>query len=733
MQKFILFSLLILTSFTQTIFTQNKKLTLEEIFNSNIFSGNTVENIQWLPDGSAFTFTKRNSKNGLEDIYKHNVSSGDEELIVSSSELIYNNTLINMSHYSWTEDGQYLLIAGPETAIWRHSRQAPYYLLNINTKKINALSENSPNLRNVKLSPNGKWVGYIKDHNLYINELASNKEIQLTNDGNDDILNGEFDWVYEEEFSIADGWRWSPDSKKIAFWKLDQTRVKSFYLDDEMSTYNKIYALKYPKAGEQNSKVNIVVIDIDSRKASWMDLKDIDNFYIPRIYWTNSSSKIAIEKLNRQQNQMELLMADAEDGKSNVVITDTDSCWVESEHNITFLKQSDKIILTSEMSGYNHAYIYDYDGKLINQITSGNWEVSKLIGADEENNLLYFMGKKDSPIEQQLYRVNFDGKNLKKISKNHGWHEANFSPNYKYFIQYSSNAETPTQVTLNKADGSLIAMLEENIIEAAKEYGIAYPKFIKVKTSDGTELNAYIIKPLDFDSTKKYPVVVFGYGGPGSQQVVDRWGSGKSAGFSRDFLWHNYLLQHGYLIFCIDNRGTGGRGKSFKNLVYGDLGKWSVHDQIEGKNYLSSLPFVDGKRIGFWGWSGGGYLALMLMTKGAGNFKAAIAVAPVSDFHLYDDIWTERYMGLPNENAAGYKSASALTYADKLKGKLLMVHGTMDDNVHFQNTLQMVNKLEQNAKQFDLMIYPDKNHGISGGLTRLHLFTKMTDFFLNNL
>ncbi len=277
-------------------------------------------------------------------------------------------------------------------------------------------------------------------------------------------------------------------------------------------------------------------------------------------------------------------------------------------------------------------------------------------------------------------------------------------------------------------------MLEENKIDAVNEYGIVYPKVTKVKTTDGVKLNAYMMKPLDFDSTKKYPVVVFGYGGPGSQEIIDRWGvTGKSPNLNQSFLWHNYMLQQGYLIFCIDNRGTGGRGKAFKDLVYGDLGKWAVQDQIEGKNYLASLSYVDSKRIGFWGWSGGGYLALMLMTKGAGNFKAAIAVAPVSDFHLYDDIWTERYMGLPDENREGYKSASALTYANKLKGKLLMIQGTGDDNVHYQNTLQMVNKLEDNAKQFDMMLYPNRNHGIWGGLTRLHLFTKMTDFFLNNL
>ncbi len=414
MRKSVLLFLLFILCSQQSILSQNKKLTLEEIFNTNIFMGKTVENIQWLPYDSAFTFTKTNFQNGLDDIYIHYVNSGKEELLVSSNELIYEQRPINMSSYSWTQDGTYLLIAGPKVAIWRHSIEAPYYLLNVKTKKITALSENDTHLRNVKLSPDGKWVGYVKRHNLYIDELSSNKEIQLTNDKGENILNGEFDWVYEEEFSIVDGWRWSPNSKKIGYWRLDQTRVKDYYLVDEMNTYNKIYALKYPYAGEQNSIVKIGVIDIDSRKTSWMDLGKDDDFYVPRIYWTNSADKLAIEKLNRRQNQMELLMSDAEDGKSNVIITDTDSCWVESEHDITFLKKSDKIVWTSEMSGYNHAYLYDYEGKLLNQITSGNWEVSDILGVDENNNLLYFDGKKDSPIEQQIYTINLAGMNLKR-------------------------------------------------------------------------------------------------------------------------------------------------------------------------------------------------------------------------------------------------------------------------------------------------------------------------------
>jgi dipeptidyl-peptidase-4 len=374
-------------------------------------------------------------------------------------------------------------------------------------------------------------------------------------------------------------------------------------------------------------------------------------------------------RLNRLQNNLELLMANANTGKSKIVITDSNNTWVDVRHDIIFLKQSNQIVWTSEMSGYNHAYLYDYNGKLINQITKGNWEVSSVDGVDEKSGWVYLTSKKDSPTQQNLYRVKLDGTDFQKISGEHGWYNANYSPDYKHFIEFYSNVSIPTVTTLRNVDGSLVRVLANGKIPALANYNMVYPQFLTFKTTDGTELNAYMIKPANFDSSKKYPVLVYGYGGPGSQMVVDRWGS------TRTF-WHQYMTEHGYIVFCVDNRGTGGRGKAFKDLSYLDLGKWSVHDQIEGAKYLANLPYVDASRLGFWGWSGGGYLTCMMMTKGAGYFKAGVAVAPVTDFHLYDAIWTERYMGSPIGNKKGYDSASVLTYADKLKGKLMIIHGT---------------------------------------------------------
>ena len=716
----------IILLFLPTIFPQQKqRLTLKEIFASDKLNTTPVRNIQWQPDSKAFTYTKQNSDNGFLDIYKHNVKSGRNSVLIRGNELVYNSKRIKMSKYSWTKDGKYLLVEGPIKSIWRHSTQAPFYLLNVKTKKITPLANEDSHLRNVKLSPDGKLVGFVRNHNIYVVNLTTGKEQAITNNGTNNILNGEFDWVYEEEFGLADAWRWSPDSKKIAFWQFNQTRVKEFHLIDEMYPYNRVFNLKYPKTGEQNAIVKVGVTNLVANKTIWMDIGNNDDIYIPRIFWTNSSSKLTILRLNRHQNFLELLMANTENGKTNIIITDSDSKWVDV-NNILFLKSKDQIIWSSEKSGFKHAYLYDYNGKLINQITKGNWEITEVADVDEENNWLYFYGKKDSPIQQNIYRTKLNGTKLERISKKHGWHNGIFSPNHRYFIDYYSNAYTPTRTVLNNTDGSIIGILNSGNIPALKKHNMVYPEFIKFKTTDGTELNGYFIKPFNFNPDKKYPVIVYGYGGPSSQIVVDRWGGYRT-------YWHQYMTEQGYIIFCVDNRGTGGRGKAFNSLSYLDLSKWSVHDQIEGAKYLAKLPYVDRNRIGFWGWSGGGYLTIALLTRAADYFKTGVSVAPVTDFRLYDAIWTERYMGLIDENVEGYKKANLLNNAKGLKGNLLIIHGSGDDNVHYQNTLQFINKCISLNKKVDMFIYPNRAHSISGGNTRLHLFTKITDYFLRNL
>ncbi len=716
--------LLILLGF-QPIFGQNQ-LTLEDIFGSDKFNGKTISSIQWRPDGEAFTFTKRNEDSGLLDIYEHSVVTGENTLMIAGNDLQYNGELIQMSSYQWTEGGKYILLAGPVTQIYRRSSQAPYYLYEVATKKLTALANGDDNLRNVKLSPDGEKVGYVQEYNIYVVDLASGKKKAITKDGNENILNGEPDWVYEEEFSLADAWHWSPDGSKIAFWRTDQGRVKNFYLVDELHQYNEISPLKYPKAGEKNAIVQIGMADVNSGNTVWADLGEETNMYIPRIFWTNDGGQLAVMRLNRHQNFMELLMINPETGEGNVVIADEDEAWLDVDHKMAFLQQKEQIVWTSEKSGFRHIYIQDYDGNQINQITDGDWEVSDIVGIDEKKDFVYFYGKKDSHLEQNLYRVKLNGKKLENISGQGGWHTAKFSPDYEYFVGSYSNVSTPTQISLRKSDGTFVRMLEENAIAAMKEYNMVFPEFLTFTTTDGTELHGYMMKPHDFDPAKKYPVLVYGYGGPASQIVLNRWGGNRT-------LWHQYMTEQGYIVFCVDNRGTGGRGKAFKNLAYGDLSKWAVHDQIEGAKYLATLPYVDADRLGFWGWSGGGYLTLMMLTRGADYFKAGVSVAPVSDFRLYDTIWTERYMGLPGENEDGYKDANALNYAGLLEGDLLIVHGTGDDNVHYQNALQMINALQAKNKQFEMMLYANRNHRISGGNTQLHLFTKISRFLKESL
>jgi dipeptidyl-peptidase-4 len=457
-----------------------------------------------------------------------------------------------------------------------------------------------------------------------------------------------------------------------------------------------------------------------------MDIGAEKDIYIPRIQWTNNPNKLSIQRLNRLQNKLDLLIADVNSGQSKLALSGTDPCWIDYLDNIEFLNNKKQFIWMSERDGFQHIYLYNMDGSLERQLTKGKWEVGNVYGVNEKRRLVYFSANKVNITESHIYSIKLNGKSLKRLTKKKGWHRANFSPDWESFILMFSNSHTPAQYSLLSDTGANIRTLEENKIEALDEYDISYPQFLTFDTEDGVTLNAMMIKPTDFDKNKKYPVLIYGYGGPGSQMVRNSWGRS-------NFLWHNLLAQKGYIIFSLDNRGTGGRGKAFKNLAYRDIGKWMIYDHIEGAKYLAKLPYVDKERIGIWGWSGGGYLTLMALTKGSDYFKTGIAVASVSDFRFYDSIWTERYMGLPQDNAAGYDSTSALNYVDKYKGNLLIIHGAADDNVHTQNSMQFIEKMQSANKQFNLMLYPGKNHSLLGRNTRLHLYTLMTDFILKNL
>ncbi len=704
---------------------EKKSLTLESIFASNEFQNKSLQNVQWGNDGSTFTFTDKNQKTGLLDIHEYDIVTGNSRLIISGDKFELDGKPIQMRRYQWTADHDFLLLTGPVSITWDSVPEAPYYIYETASKKIWPLAENNPSLRNVYLSPDGKRVGYVLENNLYITELQGQSTRAITTDGSADIFNGIFD--YASGFFRRDAWHWSPDGKKIAFWRLDATEVNVFYIIDELDRYNKIHALKYANTGDPHAVYHIGVFDVESGRTLWMDIGHENQDYIPRVDWINDSQKLAIQRLYRSHKKLDLLLGDANTGKTQTIVTDSDPAWIDITDDLIFYRNQDRFIWTSEKSGYRHAYVYDYKGNEI-QLTSGDWEISSLIDLDETAGWLYFYAKKDSFIDRHVYRVSLDGSKLQKLSKDPGWYSWEFSPDHQHVIQTYSDARTPPSQTLLQANGNKVRVLVENKIEAMQEYAMSHTEFIKVELEDGILIDGFIIKPTDFDPGKKYPAIGYGYGNAGSQVVVNRWGTQRGP---RQDLWHRYMAEQGFIIFAFDNRTTAGRGKAAKNLTYGHYAKYAILDYLEGVEYLKTLPFIDSKRLGFWGWSGGGYLAAALMTKGAPTFHTAVSVAPVINLDRYQAVGLQRWMGSLQENEIGYRETNLLNFADRLEGNLLLIHGTGDENVKFAFTLQFANALIAHNKQFDMMVYPNRHHGIADA--QLHVFTKIANYFQDKL
>jgi len=485
---------------------------------------------------------------------------------------------------------------------------------------------------------------------------------------------------------------------------------------------------KYPKAGETNSKITIHIYNVITNNTINVDCGNDTNKYIPRVIWTKTPGVLSFIRLNRLQNKFELLVADAENGVSMPIYTEENKTYIEISDNLFFTDDGKNFILLSDKSGFNHIYLFDLHGTLINQVTNGNWDVDKIYGYDLKNNLIYFSSSETSPLQRNLYSISPDGTNKKRLTLKDGTNEVTFNSNFKYFINSYSNAQTPDFTTLNYSNGKQIRILESNneLVTKINESEFSKKEFFKFTNSDGVELNGWMIKPYNFDPNKKYPVLMTVYGGPGSQEVLDKW----------DYyqIWHQHLASKGYIVACVDNRGTGARGADFKKITYLNLGKIETIDQIEAAKYLGSLKYIDASRIGIWGWSFGGYLSTLCLEKGASVFKMAIAVAPVTNWRFYDSIYTERYNGLPKDNPEGYDDNSPINHTKKMKGKYLLCHGTADDNVHFQNSMELVTKLVENNKQFDMQFYPNSNHGIyTGRNTRYHLFNRTTNYIFDNL
>ena len=701
-----------------------KKVSLEDVFKKGSFSQKSVYGINWMKDGQYYS--SQVERNGAPAVVKINVTTGEEVGVLLDGKALG----IDFSSYSFNTDESKALLATDVESIYRRSSKGIFYVVDMASGQKQQLMKGEK-ISYATLSPDNTKVAFVKDNNLYVTDLTSNTITQLTFDGETNrIINGAADWVYEEEFSMAQAFKWSPDGKKIAFIRFDESNVPEFNMQTWGPLYPEDYKFKYPKAGEKNSIVSLHVAEVATGKVQQLDAGTEKDQYLPRIYWTKDANQLAFIRLNRLQNQLDLMHANASTGESKLILSETSATYVDLDYNddLQYLSDGKSFIRTSEQDGYKHIYHHNLDGTLIRQLTAGAWEVSAMVGLDEKGKKLYYVSTEASPLERNLYVIQLDGKGKKLLSPAKGTHSINMSPDHRFFIGYHSTSDSPVTVTLNEASGKTLKVLEDNTALKGRmaTFALGKKEFFTFPTVDGTVLNGYLIKPADFDPNKKYPVLMYVYGGPGSQNVLNAWGG------SRDF-WHQHLAAEGYLVASIDNRGTGARGRDFKHATYANLGKLETIDQIEGAKHLAKMPFVDPSRIGIWGWSYGGYMSSLSLMIGNEVFKTAIAVAPVTTWRYYDTVYTERYLQTPQLNPAGYDDNSPITHVNKLKGNFLLIHGTGDDNVHFQNAVDLVNALIAANKQFESFYYPNRNHGISGGNTTWHLYTQMTDFLKRKL
>jgi len=706
----------------QSVLAQEKMIQLEDIWASRTFSPEWVWGINSMNDG--VHYSSLNHGNGNVYVTEYSYETGDSVSTIVDSK---NLEGISFEDYSFSANEQMVLLPTETESIYRHSSRSKYYIYDRATKSIQELSTDKQRL--AQFSPDATKVAFVRTNNIFIKDLKSGSETQITTDGEmNKIINGATDWVYEEEFAFDNGFQWNSSGTKIAYYRFNEEAVPEFSMDMFSELYPSQYRFKYPKAGETNSTVEIFIYDLATKEIVEADIEVEDEFYIPRIKWTKDKNVLSVQRMNRHQNNLDFILVNATDGSARTIFTETDDAYIDVTDNLTFLNDGEHFVWTSEKSAYNHIYLYNLKGRQVRKITKGDYDVTDFYGVDETNNTVYFASAERSPMHRDVYAVQLNGRNKRVLTNKMGTNSATFSTSYKYFINQHSDANTPYYFSLYNAEGSEVRMLKDNsrLNGALSEYALSNKEFFNFETTEGVNLNGWMMKPHDFDETKEYPVFMYLYGGPGSQQVTDAWGGS-------NFLWFQMLTQQGYIVACVDNRGTGARGAEFKKCTYQQLGKLETKDQIEANRYIANLPFVDGSRIGIFGWSYGGYMSSLCLLKGADDFKMAIAVAPVTNWRYYDSIYTERYMRTPQENASGYDDNSPINHVEKLKGKYLLIHGSADDNVHYQNTMEMVNAMVNANKQFDLFIYPNKNHGIYGGYTRLHLFTKMTNFIKENL
>ena len=727
------FTLLLLAIFVTGIQAQ-QKVTLRDIAQGT-YRAQGISGLKPMLDGEHYTQISSDHKR----IVKYSFKTGEEVGTLFDVTTARDCDLKSFDDYILSPDEK--LILTETKPIYRHSFTAVYYIYNVKNNKMEPLSNNGP--QQVPLfSPDGNQIAFVRNNNIYLVKLLfGNSESQVTKDGEyNHVLNGIPDWVYEEEFSFNRAFDFSADSKMIAYVRFDESAVPMFSFPwykglapekTSYATYLGAYEYKYPKAGEVNSKVSVHTYDIKSHVTRKMDLQIDSDGYIPRIKFTSDPEKLAIMTLNRHQNRLDLYMANPRSGLCKVAIRDEAEQYIKESaySNIKFYPEH--IVMMSEKDGYNHLYLYTIAGNLVKQITKGQFEVTSFLGWDQKANVFYYASNEGSPLRTAIYKIDGKGKKT-KLSTRTGSNSAIFSTNQKYYINTFSNISTPTLITLNDNRGKELTTLLDNSKLKAQTAQLNMPQkeFFTFRTSSGVELNGWMMKPANFNANKKYPVILHQYSGPGSQQVIDRWGIGS---FGDGGLFEAYMCDKGYIMVCVDGRGTGGRGAAFEKCTYLQLGVKEAEDQVETARYLGTLPYIDGKRIGIWGWSFGGYNTLMSMSDGSGAFKAGVAIAAPSDWRFYDTVYTERFMRTPKENAEGYDAGSAIKRAPQLKGSLLLIHGTADDNVHYQNCAEYSEALVQAGIQFDMQVYTNRNHGIFGGKTREHLMNRVANFFIQNL
>lgn len=720
--------ILVMLFLLPTFFLQGQlAITNEAVWRDGVFSSRSVPGFTFMNDGRHYTRLSGSV------IQKYDFTSGELRDTIFNGE---NFAAVegfggSFSAYAFSADESKIMLTTAYEPIYRRSSKAFFWIYDRGTSKLEPVFPEGKH-RYATFNPQADKVAFVYANNLYYKDLVSGKIHQITEDGAANaIINGATDWVYEEEFGFAVGFSWSPDGKKLGYYRFDERHVREFTMTNYTGElYPEYETFKYPKVGEANSYVDIYIYDVEKGSRVKADLGSEKDQYVPRIKWTQSADQLCVYRLNRLQNHLELLLADSKTGATTLLLEEKETEYVSEMlfDNLNFLEDGKHFVWTSERDNWHHIYLFDMNGKLIRPMTSGMWDVTRLYGIDEENGLLYYQAAKKSPMQREIYTVKLDGAVTSTITDKPGWNNAQFSSTFDYYVLNHATINSPATYTVYDRSGQALRVIEDNAALRQKidDYGFVPAEFFSFTTSEEVELNGYMLKPEKMEAGKEYPVFMFLYGGPGSQQVTDSWGGDR-------FAWFQMLVQQGYIVACVDNRGTGGRGEAFKKMTYLQMGKYETMDQIEAAKYLGSLPYADAARIGIFGWSYGGYMSSLCLFKGNDVFNSAIAVAPVTSWRWYDSIYTERFMRTEKENPDGYAENSPVNFVDRLKGNYLLVHGSSDDNVHFQNTAEMANALISANKQYDTYFYPNRNHGIYGDNARLHLYTKMLNFLEANL